>query len=102
MDSYGNPGSQHRCQPVWNSYQNSIYTATAVYPHTMAGVHGCVPGCIDPRTIERVYFTRIAGGWENSPTQTGSGAMAAGRGESPEPDVLALILSPSSSDEEPD
>ena len=28
--------------------------------------------------------------------------MAAGWGESPEPDVLALILSPSSSDEEPD
>ena len=46
--------------------------------------------------------TRTAGGWEDSPTQTGSGAMAAGRGESPEPDVLALILSPSSSDEEPD
>ena len=39
---------------------------------------------------------------KDSPTQTGGGAMAAGRGESPEPDVLALILSPSSSDEEPD
>lgn len=68
MDSYGNPGSQHRCQPVWNSYQNSIYTATAVYPHTMAGVHGCVPGCIDPRTIGRVYFTDLLHGW------TGEGA----------------------------
>ena len=48
------------------------------------------------------WTARTAGGWEDSPTQTGSGAMAAGRGESPEPDVLALILSPSSSDEEPD
>ena len=57
IDAYGNPALQRRCQPVWNSYQNSIYTATAVYPHTMAGVHGCVPGCIDPRTIGRVYFT---------------------------------------------
>ena len=48
------------------------------------------------------WTARTAGGWEDSPTQTGGGAMAAGRGESLEPDVLALILSPSSSDEEPD
>ena len=40
------------------------------------------------------------GGWDYSPTQTGGGPRAADRGESPEPDVFALILSLSSSDEE--
>ena len=55
------------------------------------------------RDSEMLYFSiSVETMHKDSPTQTGSGAMAAGRGESPEPDVLALILSPSSSDEEPD
>ena len=34
-----------------NSYQNSVYNAAAVYPHSMAGARGCVHGCIDPWTV---------------------------------------------------
>ena len=77
MDSYGNPGSQHRCQPVWNSYQNSIYTATAVYPHTMAGVYGYVPGCIDPRLIARVYFTHACSSSSQPLPETDAGGLPA-------------------------
>ena len=60
-DKYGSRNIYDR--PLWksvaavsmpadmNSYQNSVYNAAAVYPHSMAGVRGCVHGCIDPWTV---------------------------------------------------
>ena len=84
-----NEGRRGRAQSLPTARASSAPRATG-WPQAKPGA-GAPP-----------WTARTAQGWENSPTQTGGGAMAAGRDESPEPNVLALILSPSSSDEEPD